>query len=425
MKVNLVILPNPYLGDDKRNPPLGLLYLGAVAEKEGYDVCMTDLRSRKLEDFSKYIIDADVYGITASTPDYPLAVEIAKIAKLKTPKSLTVLGGIHATALPNLVDSSFDKIVVGEGENAFLKLLNDFCECRLTDRIYSSHLIRDLDSIPYPAWHLLPFNSVFSKNAFQAGADEYAGTIITSRGCASKCSFCASDAMWSRRVRFRSANNVVGELKGIIENYGVKNFRFQDDTMTLKRDRLEELCKKIGPLGIKWRATTRVDQADIERLTWMRNSGCEELGYGVESLSQEVLDKHSKMINLDQVYRALENTEQLGMKSRLFLIIGLPGEPPGFSSRLEEFLKKANPDGVDVSTLVPYPGSDIYHNPKKYGIKLKEHDFSRYHMTLGLRDHEAERPLTFIHDVLSEEEIIEERRKSLEIVKRRKMIKNF
>lgn len=424
MKIELIIPPNPYLGDDKRNPPLGLLYVAAAAEQAGYNPLITDLRGKKPGEFADHIQVSDIYGITASTPDYPRALTIAEIAKQKNPKSWTVLGGIHATALPQEINNLFDKVVVGEGEDSFIRLLEDFSINNHSNRFYKIPAIANIDSIPFPARSLLPFDSVFSKNAFKINGD-YAGTIITSRGCANNCSFCASDKMWHRKVRFRSPDNVVEELRCIIDRYKVRDFRFQDDTMTLKKDRLEELCRKMIPLDIRWRATTRVDQADESRLQMMKEAGCEELGYGVESLSQEVLDKHAKMINLDQVYRALENTAKVGLKSRLFLIIGLPGEPPGYSERLEAFLKKANPDGVDLSTLVPYPGSDIYHNPQKYNIRFKNQDFGVYHMTLGLVGGEVERPLTFIHDKLSEEEIIFERKKSLEIIRQRKMIKNF
>jgi radical SAM superfamily enzyme YgiQ (UPF0313 family) len=157
----------------------------------------------------------------------------------------------------------------------------------------------------------------------------------------------------------------------------------------------------------------------------MKDAGCEEVGYGVESLVQDVLDRNSKNIRLAQVYEALDNAAKVGIRVRLFFIVGLPGEPPGFSERLEAFLKRVTADGIDVSTLVPYPGSDIFHNPGKYGIRLKHKDFNIYHMTLGLRGNEVERPLTFVHDVLSEEEILRERRLSLEIVKQHRMVRNF
>ena len=231
--------------------------------------------------------------------------------------------------------------------------------------------------------------------------------------------------MWGAKVRFRSPDNVIGELTRMIEQYGVRCYRFQDDTMTVQKARLKELCLKMAPLGLRWRATTRVDQADIERLQMMKDAGCEEVGYGVESLAQEVLDRNAKRIRVDQVIEALGNTAKVGLKARLFFIIGLPGEPPGFTERLRVFLEQVQADGIDISTLVPYPGSDIFHHPAKYGFKLKHNDFSAYHMTLGLRGNESDRPLTFVHDVLSEEEILRERRSALELIKRYKMVRNF
>jgi len=292
-------------------------------------------------------------------------------------------------------------------------------------RFYNEAYIEDLDSIPFPARHLLPIDAAFSKNAFSSGDQEYAGTLITSRGCPNSCSFCASETMWGRKVRFQTPENVENEIKQIIKDYGVHNFRFQDDTMVLKRKRLEELCSRIKPLGIRWRATTRVDHSDKEMLELMADSGCEELGYGIESLSQAVLDKNAKGIKLEDIPRALRNTREAGLKSRLFFIIGLPGEEKGYSQRLEEFLEKESPDGVDISTMVLYPGTDLFNNPEKYGLKIENQDYGAYHMTLGLIPGEIDRNPTFSHDILSTSDIIDERKKSLEIIKKRKAIKNF
>lgn len=403
---------------------MGLLYLAAVVRQAGYQVKITDLRSTKPEEFSKLVGVSDVYGVTAASPEYPMALEIARIAKSKNPSCCTVIGGIHATSVPDTISPVFDKVVAGEGENSFLRLLKDRESGEPGPRTYRSPPVEDLNSLPYPARDMLPFNSVFSKNAFSVGG-EHAGTLITSRGCPCHCSFCASDAMWGSRVRFRSPDNVIGELKQVIQQYGVRCFRFQDDTMTVKKGRLKELCEKMEPLGIRWRATTRVDQADIERLQMMKDAGCEEIGYGVESLTREVLERNAKKISVEQVREALDNTARVGIKARLFFIIGLPGEPPGFTERLRAFLGQVQADGIDISTLVPYPGSDIYHNPGKYGIKMKHSDYNSYHMTLGLRENEIERPLTFVHDVLSEEEILRERRSSLELIKQYKMVRNF
>lgn len=423
LRIELLIPANPYLGDDKRNPPLGLLYIASIADEKGYSVKITDLRSRRLEELPGLIGNADIYGVTASTPDYPMALEIARIAKSKNSSSWTVLGGIHATAVPKDISTDFDKVVIREGEHSFLQIIEDYKNGRKDQRFYESPYIENLDEIPFPARQLLPFDSVFSKDAFSVHGD-YAGTLITSRGCPNKCSFCSSEVMWGKRVRFRSPDNVIGELEEMIK-MGIKSFRFQDDTMVLRKERLTELCKKMIPLGIKWRATTRVDHADLDMLKLMKDAGCEELAFGIESLLPEVWKINSKYINMEKIHDALENTRKAGLHSRLFFIIGLPGEKPGYANRLNKFLESENPDGVDVSTMVPYPGSDIFNNPQKYGFVLKPKDFSLYHMTLGLKPGEVERPLTFSHGTMTQEEIISERQQSLEIIKQRKLIKNF
>jgi anaerobic magnesium-protoporphyrin IX monomethyl ester cyclase len=425
MKVNLVIPPDPFLGDDLRNLPLGIMYIAAVTRDKGYDINVTDLRGKGNEDLIDYIdLNQDVYGFTSSTPSFCNASDLAKKIKFQNPKALTILGGIHATSLPESIEDEFDKVVVGEGEQSFLEILKDLEKGESFKRFYKSNLIKNLDSIPFPARELIPYDSAFSRNALSVDG-EYAGTIITTRGCPGNCSFCGNRTMWGKGIRFRSPDNVLKEIDEMIEKYDIKHFRFQDDTMVLKKSRLKELCEKMTPLEIKWRATNRVDHTDLELLKLMKKSGCEEVGYGIESLDQEVLNKNNKKITIKQIYEAIKNTKKAGLQSRLFFIIGLPGEKSGFSRRLEEFLEKTDPEAVNIHTFVPYPGSPIFHNPDKYGIKLKPLEFEKYHMTLGLKDDELERPLTFEHDILSEEEIKEERRKCLELTSSRKIIKNF
>lgn len=420
--IELIIPPNPYLDDEMRNPPLGLLYIAAVMEK--YDVHIVDLRGRPVEDFHELISDADIYGITATTPDYLLSLEIARIIKAKNPRCWTVLGGAHATAVPQQIDPEFDKVVVGEGELAFQQIVQDFYTGMHERRFYKYPYIENLDSIPFPARHLLPMEASFSGNTISVGG-ELAGGIIASRGCPFNCAFCASKVMWQRKVRFRSPQNTVDEIAHIIRDYGVEAFRFHDDTMTLDQQRLKRLCELLIPLGVRWRANARVDISSLETLRMMRQAGCEELGYGIESLSQMVLDRCNKGTSLQDIHLALRNAKLAGIKCRLFFIIGLPGEPPGFADRLEELINTYDPNGVNVSTFVPYPGSAIFSHPERYGIVLKDVPSNQFHTTLGFRDGEIDRPLTFVHDVMSEEQIIEERRRSLELVKQAGKVKNF
>ena len=143
MKVNLIIPPDPFLGDDKRNAPLGILYIASVAREAGYNVSVTDLRGKKEDDLTKHLkLDCSVYGFTSSTPSYYNALNLAREIKLQNSKALTVLGGIHATSLPEKINPEFDKVVIGEGENSFLQLLNDIKENK-NKRFYQSENIKE------------------------------------------------------------------------------------------------------------------------------------------------------------------------------------------------------------------------------------------------------------------------------------------
>lgn len=425
MKINLIIPPDPFLGDDKRNPPLGILYVAASAREKGYDVKVTDLRGMPEKDWNSIIdFDAEVYGFPALTPNYYNVTKLAKIINSKNPSAVKTIGGIHATALPEQIDNIFSKVVLKEGELAFLDVLNDIEKNKnIQKRFYQSSLINNLDSIPFPARDLIPYDSAYSKNGFVTNGD-YTATIITSRGCIGNCSFCGSKEIWDRKVRFRSPDNVFKELEKMIYDDNIRHFKFYDDTMCLKKSRLLELCDKMKPLNIVWKAATRVDRTDPDLLKSMRDSGCREVALGIESLDQNVLNLNNKGTNLEQVYIAMKNLKEIGLESRLYFILGLPGEKSGFSKRLESFLDKTNPDAVDVSTFVPFPGSDIFKNPSEWGIKIKPNEYDKYVMTVGLKETDC-KSLTFVHNNLSEEEIQEEREKCLRIVKERDMVKNF
>lgn len=426
MKVNLIIPPDPFLGDDKRNPPLGLLYIAAVTRNAGYEVNITDLRGLKGKDPIEQInLESDIYGYTATTPEFNFVSNLAKkIQSLTSHSVINALGGVHATALPKEIGTEFDKVFIGESELSFLEFLQDLKESKnLNKRFYQSKRINNLDTIPFPARDILPYDSVYSKNAFTVGGD-YAATVITSRGCLSDCSFCGSKNMWGRHVKFRSPDNVIQELEQIIQKDNIKYFKFYDDTMVLKKSRLHELCKKIKSLNIYWKAATRVNCTDIDSLSIMQDSGCKELAIGVESLDQDVLDFNHKGITVEQSYQAMRNIKEVGLESRLYFIIGLPGEKPGYSERLKIFLDKTNPDAVDLSTFVPLPGSEIFKNPSNWGIGIKSDEYNKYIFTVGLKKEDS-RKLTFEHNVMTEEQIIEEREKCLKIISERKMVKNL
>lgn len=414
MKIVLIIPPAPFLGEQKRNPSLGIMYVASFLEKQGYDVKMADMRDLKEDKWQNAVPQADIYGITATTPEYSFAIKIAYNLKSRDQKSFIVLGGSHATADSKNLDPIFDSIVIGEGELAMLDLLKDF-ERGTSKKYYTRPLIENLDSLPFPARHLLPFESVFNTGLCVKG--KMATSITASRGCPYNCSFCASKVMWGNKVRFRSSDNIISEIKEIIEKYNVYYFRFHDDTIAANKNWLFELCEKMKPLNIHWRANTRVNCSQKDVLEAMFRAGCYEIDYGIESVSDEVLKINNKMIKVDDAYVATRNAKEVGLKIRLFFMIGLPGQGKNESENIIKFIETIKPDGVDLSTLVPFPGCDIYTNPSKYNIKILNKDFTSYVSTLGLYGDETKKDFIYEHDVLSNEELKKERLKILEYIK--------
>jgi len=419
-KIVLIIPPAPFLLDQKRNCPLGILYVASVLEKNNYDVEIADLRDVEEGAWPEKIPTSCIYGITATTPEYNLALKVARLIK-STSDACIILGGAHATTLPEAVDPVFDKVVVGEGEAAILEVLADL-EKNVKKKFYRCQRIDDLDSIPFPARHILPFNSVFNDKLVEPGV--FATTIITSRGCSFNCAFCSCPTIWGRAVRFRSSNNIIDELRQVIDVYGVKEFRFHDDTLGVNRERVDDLCKKLEPLGIRWRANSRVDIMDYEMIKAMKRGGCVEIDFGIESISQQVMDVNNKGVTLDHIYKALEYVKKAGMSVRLFFIIGLPGEEENFADRIIEFCRKTGPDAIDIATFVPFPGSDIYRNPSKYGIKIISTNFDNYIFTMGLGEGETERGFVWENAALKSDVLKAERKKIFDFVQKNKLVLN-
>lgn len=396
-KVVLIIPPSPFLGDELRNPPLGILYVAAYMAKHGLDVRMVDLRTVPESEWMDKIPDCHSYGITATTPEYPYALKIARILKSWNPKCRLVLGGVHATALPDSVDPVFDMIRTGE---------------------YDRCPGENLDSIPFPARHLLPRKS-FISDKLCGGGD--ATTLIVSRGCAYDCSFCSSKMMWNRKVQYRSVRNVLDEMYHLTYTYGIKRFRFHDDTMTMNKSWIMEFCKRVARYGYRWRTATRVNHSDRDVLQAMYDAGCYDIAFGIEDPCDEVLRINGKRISVNDMYRAIGAAKAAGLKIRLFLMIGLPGQDENTSKRINDFIDSTEPDAVDLSTFVPFPGCDIYNHPDKYGITLKNVPWDDYVFTRGLYGDEYKKDFPYQHDKLSNESLKRQRKEILDHIMKYKM----
>lgn len=221
--------------------------------------------------------------------------------------------------------------------------------------------LNNLDDLPIPRHDLLPLD----KYVFPFISSKF--TFVTSsRGCPYHCTFCRQKIMWSKRFRFRSASHIMEELE-FLKNIGVNNILFQSDTFTLNKKIILDLCKKIVKknLNIKWGCNSRVDTIDKEMLYWMKKAGCWMIAYGIESGSQDILDKCRKDQTIQQIIKSINLTNKYGIKIYGYFIIGLPGETKETIKETIKFAKKLPITFAIFHVASPYPGTDLYNDAKE------------------------------------------------------------
>ena len=374
-KVCLIVPPDTFLLDPLMCPPLGPLYVAAILEQEGHDVLFLDLRvTSQIEKVT--FPQVKYYGLTATTADFNSVVEIKNLIKAQNPQSIVILGGVHATVKPEESAKEFDAVVVGEGEKSIFKILHG------ARGIVTSDVIENIDTIPYPARHLLEPNARFSRRLYEGqkhAETEIATSITSSRGCPFNCSFCASPGMWNRKVRFRSPENFVDEVKYLIDAYGCTHFRVSDDNFSLNKERTLEISRLLEPLNIRFRCHTRVSLVDEEILSALEAAGCNEITFGIETTDDYILEKLQKGETVESQEHALRLTKDAGISVGIYLMAGLPFETWDTIHHLKEFItrNKKYIDRYVLSTLAPYPGSDIYNNPEKYDIVWMEKNYDK------------------------------------------------
>jgi Fe-S oxidoreductase len=366
--------------DIQKDPPMGILYIGAVLEEAGYNVCIIDANAEQLtidEVLGKIIkLNPDFIGISANySPLNNLAIELSERIKNHDKNIMIAVGGNHATASYRYMleksKNSIDFIIRGQGEIIFLNLLNalnakaDINSVKgisylKDDKVIctsSQELIRNLDDIPMPAYHLLNMDLYNRYN------------LISSRGCPYKCTYCASSVI-SSNVCYRSPENIVQEIEHLIENYGHKVFWFSDDTFTSNFKHTNKLLDLIieKNLNIRWSCLTRVNRTNKELLNKMKKAGCIYISYGVESGDVDMIEKMNKKITLQEVREALKMTKEVGIDMYTFFLIGYPGETIESVNKSFDLIRETQPTGASFAVVIPLPGTSLweYLYDKKY-----------------------------------------------------------
>jgi anaerobic magnesium-protoporphyrin IX monomethyl ester cyclase len=383
--------------------PLGLAYLAAVLRDNGHEVLIYDADANKEKahdmDFSaleekypQYIenigklahpiwmelrevlneFKPDLVGISVFTTKIASAFTAAQVAKSLSPDTPVVMGGPHPSVKSDellKIAPFVDFAVRGEAENSFVQLVQvverkggygdiDGLSFRADGQIHhnpSASFIRDLDRLSYPARDLL-----LNKNSYTS---EDMGLMMSGRGCPFECTFCSSAGVWGRGIRFRSVENVIGEMRQVCSSYGTVQFSFKDDIFTINPKRVLEFCRAIKneKLRVNWDCNARVNLIDEQLLAEMKSAGCNGIKVGIESGSDRILkDVMKKSITVAQVKHAAQIIRKAGIHWTGYFMMGLPTETEQEMLATLELMRQIKPDFASLSVYEPLPGTRLY-----------------------------------------------------------------
>lgn len=401
-------------------PPLGLSYIGGALEKAGIDVQMIDctIEGYYTDEVNGNLLtyglppqeliprigqfEPDVIGISVlfSTDLFNL-METCRIAKAAAPNALIVVGGLHATIYPNEIftldrkvnggNASIDWVIRGEGENRLVEFVNFLKEGKIdrnADGLVGTlngeyfcnpqlETISDLDSIAFPAYHLLPMEKYFEVNIpfSPVPAGERVAQLLTSRGCPIGCSFCSSTNMY-KKYRHRSVANVIAEIEQMKRLYSIDEIQFADDNLTLEKDYSVSLFTELAKMGLKWCTPngTMVNTLSPELLDLMARSGLYQITLSLDSGNMKTLKNlHHKPVDLTRIPNLIKKAKEYGIFTHGTLVVGMPGETvedirEGFDFVLD------NLGLTSISTFIAaaIPGSELYHKSLDAGLITRE-----------------------------------------------------
>ena len=394
-----VLLVYPPYTYPKKSPPIGLSYIAAVLERAGYSVTIADMSVLGMgyEELRQLLREAapSLVGISFMTNQYHEAVRVSQTVKDENSDIPVVVGGPHVSAIPReiLGVESVDIAVIGEGEETIVELTDVILKGSGTLKDVAGigykengsihlnqerELIQDLDSLPFPAWHLLPIDR-YSVPATGGDKAERVFAVISSRGCPNHCIFCDSHTIFGRTFRGRSAQNIFEELVYLNERFGAKQFDFVDDTLTVDERRIHELCDLITSSGcdFKWMCNARVNTVSPEIMATMRQAGCVRVEFGVESGDPEVLRKIKKGVTLTQIRSAHAMAKDAGLSVGSFVMVGNLGEDTSAVSNTRALLDELSTDDIYIAIATPFPGTELHRMAVANGW-LRITDWSRY-----------------------------------------------
>ncbi|MBR9706733.1 radical SAM protein [Candidatus Pacearchaeota archaeon] len=406
-KIGFIFPSSDYLHDPFRGDPhTHFQILTVLDDRLGnkVDTSLIDLRGIKRK-FAHYVIpEQDVFLHSTYTLDWEEQKEIVEGIRDRYPNAKHIAGGPHTSCFQKESKQVFDSIILGDGEESIVQAINDNEKNEL-QQIYEQQGKIDVKEYPFPRRHYLPHATIARKGLVSRRDNKelenlLSTTVIFSRGCTDKCAFCAMPGIkkYNPGIRFRDPESIEAELEYLKSDFGIQAVSLLDEIGFPPRfDKAQPYIEAIGRTQIPWKGQCRVDNVTKDVAALLADSGCEVMCLGVESVYQNSLDLIKKRIQVEQSKQAIKLLNKQGIETRVYMIIGLPGEDNKVVEKTWDFIKETNPASVYLSLFTARPGTDVFNNPQNYGIKNIDSDWSKTMHIYGRYEHERPR-LTFEYE---------------------------
>jgi anaerobic magnesium-protoporphyrin IX monomethyl ester cyclase len=381
-------------------PAIGIAYVGGWLEQHsGIRPLLIDGKMQRLsiDETIERIVAAKprVVGFSAFTHMVGTSHRIALKVKEQLPDVVLVLGGFHASFLPKRTLEEFpgfDYLVVGEGEVAFADLVAAVRAGETQPKIPGVWYRRPggeivdggrgsipptLNELGFAGWHL------YEQESFRKYAKLL--PVMSSRGCPFSCNFCSRP--YGQSVRLRTGKHVADEIQRNVETWGVDTFPFHDETFTVNRKHVADICNEVVARGLKlrWSAMVHANTINLELVKLMKQAGCVEVGLGVESGDDKIMAAMNKGVTKAKIKAAADAFHQAGLNFLAFFIIGHPGETVRTAWHSIKFAGELKPKSAAFGIMVPYPGTEVWEMAVKGegGYRKLSTDWEDYNKTIG------------------------------------------
>jgi anaerobic magnesium-protoporphyrin IX monomethyl ester cyclase len=374
MRVVLIRAPEDQLHDDRLDPPLGLMYLACALEDAGHEAVVVDLCGRR--DFAD-IPTGDLYGVSAFTTSYHVALRIARYLREREPQAVIVAGGPHVSAVKGKVlTEGFDYAFVGEAETGLPPMVEQLATRRQLNRVVYGTEIRPLDGARFD------FGTVDLHSYTRTVDGLPCATFLSSRGCPYKCRFCWTPNNFGDS-RFHSTAYMTEQLHILQERYGIRAVTFHDDSFLADRDRAFALMDLLSDMGFIWRAECNLLHLKPDVCERLVATGCRHVLVGVETASPTMLRAMRKPQNQKVLADGIRNAVAAGLTVRASLLVGFPGETWDTVRESADFLTTLPFQEYSLYNFTPFPGTDPYEHPEKYGIDWISTDYQDFYLLKG------------------------------------------